>query len=1191
MKAIPKMLLGVLVVGLVCSVAYADTAAESLTKGLAQLKDAQYRTAVETLVAVDRTALPAADQARLDDARKTAKLAFAGWQAYENGKLALAADRLADARRLLDDAANNAALNDLTRTKAKVQLGVVDAKIKRKAPEMLKLLDRAVQRFDDGKLADAKADLEIVEASGLADARVAVYKQKIADAAAAVETEAQRAAENYKAVVGKLAEAGANANVRNFKLATSGLAEMEALLAQHKLSLKAADADRAATVREAIRKGQGEMVVNTGGEAEIVAARDAAAAMELAAVEPAPAPAPAPAPVPVPEPAPAPAPVPVPVPEPAPAPVPVPEPAPVPAPAPAPVPEPSPALDAAVLNKMVVQVLVRDAKQLLADEKASAAADKFREVLRLDPDNAEAKAGLAQAESALGTGAPSLLEIHERERLLQRQAVLQEIDGTLKKAVALREGKEFKKATERVASAGMIVDQSNVLFSQTELDGLNARIKAAGKAVERDKAVFEKWLVQKRAVELGTIRQRQIAAQDLARGNKVNELMVTAEQYRRQRQFSRAFEVLNQVLRLDPAHKRAANMKYDIEDLAFDQKHANIQLDLTREARRVVVGSFEDAIPWYATLIYPKNWGEITARREPYATDQDFESPANRQLRKRLQMTVPQLAFSGTKLEDVIQFLRDVTKASIHVKWRALEGVGVMKDTPIDTKLKEVTLETALRILLDDVSGDAGKEDRLSYVLKDGVLAISTNADLNKETYVISYDIRDLLLPTERPQIKREMGLSNTSGDDDDDDDDDDDLFDDDDDDDDDDDGTSSDSSAEEIAKIAADISDLLQKTVDPESWVEGSPTSGSVKFISGILIINQTSKNHEQIRKIFRSLREIRTLQVTIEARYITVDDHFFEEVGVDFNLVLGTGSQFDMLMGDGVTTTGRIRDPGSGALVLLPRGAAVPAGMAAAVPWGNPSLAPRVGGAPRTPITVSRSSARPSTLSSGAFSGINTAPHALEIFGAIMDDIAVDFVIRATQADFRSVTLTSPKLTVFNGEWGRFSVGQQIAYVADLESVPSQGTGGPGYDPVIEFVNDGTYLEVRPTVSHDRRYVILDVFTRRQSVEFSEFAFAETEDIFEETTSTTVQTPSLFQQSISTRVSVPDGGTLLIGGFKQVTEEEYEVGVPVLSKIPILKRLFTNRDKIRESRTLLILIKPKIIIQREVEEDGGLE
>ncbi|MEI7767357.1 MAG: hypothetical protein WCJ97_07970, partial [Phycisphaerae bacterium] len=51
-------------------------------------------------------------------------------------------------------------------------------------------------------------------------------------------------------------------------------------------------------------------------------------------------------------------------------------------------------------------------------------------------------------------------------------------------------------------------------------------------------------------------------------------------------------------------------------------------------------------------------------------------------------------------------------------------------------------------------------------------------------------------------------------------------------------------------------------------------------------------------------------------------------------------------------------------------------------------------------------------------------------------------------------------------------------------------------------------------------------------------------------------------------------------------VGEAEQETGVPFLSKIPGLGRLFTNRTYIKEERTLLILIRPKIIIQREAEE-----
>ena len=71
-----------------------------------------------------------------------------------------------------------------------------------------------------------------------------------------------------------------------------------------------------------------------------------------------------------------------------------------------------------------------------------------------------------------------------------------------------------------------------------------------------------------------------------------------------------------------------------------------------------------------------------------------------------------------------------------------------------------------------------------------------------------------------------------------------------------------------------------------------------------------------------------------------------------------------------------------------------------------------------------------------------------------------------------------------------------------------------------------------------------------------------------------------------LATTVSVPDRGTLMLGGQRLVGEIEIEAGVPVLSKIPYLNRIFTNRTKTKDERTLLILIKPTIIIQTEEED-----
>ena len=44
----------------------------------------------------------------------------------------------------------------------------------------------------------------------------------------------------------------------------------------------------------------------------------------------------------------------------------------------------------------------------------------------------------------------------------------------------------------------------------------------------------------------------------------------------------------------------------------------------------------------------------------------------------------------------------------------------------------------------------------------------------------------------------------------------------------------------------------------------------------------------------------------------------------------------------------------------------------------------------------------------------------------------------------------------------------------------------------------------------------------------------------------------------------------------------------MPVLSKIPIIGRLFTNRSKIADQKILLILVKPTIILQEEADAEA---
>src|SRR4029453_3343897 len=182
------------------------------------------------------------------------------------------------------------------------------------------------------------------------------------------------------------------------------------------------------------------------------------------------------------------------------------------------------------------------------------------------------------------------------------------------------------------------------------------------------------------------------------------------------------------------------------------------------------------------------------------------------------------------------------------------------------------------------------------------------------------------------------------------------------------------------------------------------------------------------------------------------------------------------------------------------------------------------------------------------------------------------------------------APRVTLFNGQRAYVLVATTRAYVSDLQ--PSVGSSAVAFDPTISTVQSGVILDVAATVSADRKYVTLTLRPQLATLlQLAEFTFqvgapaTDTGGLFPSTGTPTgiIQQPEIQITEVRTTVSVPDGGTLLLGGQTLSAEIEREMGVPVLSKIPFLKRLFTNRSTAKDDQVLLILVKPTIIIQRE--------
>jgi len=229
------------------------------------------------------------------------------------------------------------------------------------------------------------------------------------------------------------------------------------------------------------------------------------------------------------------------------------------------------------------------------------------------------------------------------------------------------------------------------------------------------------------------------------------------------------------------------------------------------------------------------------------------------------------------------------------------------------------------------------------------------------------------------------------------------------------------------------------------------------------------------------------------------------------------------------------------------------------------------------------------------------STDTGAEEIVGELGSGIDLNFAIfgnselrgflRAVQESKGSEVLTSPRITLSNTQRGNIAVLQTINYVQSTSVEDGIVT------PVIGTVPEGTTFDVRPIVSTDRKFVYLEVTPSVFDVaEIEEFTFSGlTEDVNvggggDGTTfippEQTVQLPKVDVSQVSVTVCVPDRGTLMIGGLGSLNKEDNVTGIPILSKIPFLKRLFSRSQKTRNKSNLIILLKPTIIIKEEQEK-----
>ena len=171
-----------------------------------------------------------------------------------------------------------------------------------------------------------------------------------------------------------------------------------------------------------------------------------------------------------------------------------------------------------------------------------------------------------------------------------------------------------------------------------------------------------------------------------------------------------------------------------------------------------------------------------------------------------------------------------------------------------------------------------------------------------------------------------------------------------------------------------------------------------------------------------------------------------------------------------------------------------------------------------------------------------------------ALYTNSDVELILNALKERGRLRTISTPKLLAMEGQEAETVVGTEIGYkvTTTINQVSTES---------IEFLESGVILKVRPTVDRSGR-IMLEIFPEVSTAVVSDDGI-----------------PSKATTRVATRMLVPDGRTVFLGGLIQHQVNNTREGVPGLGDVPGVGYLFSNRSKAISSTEIVVLITPRII------------
>ena len=169
----------------------------------------------------------------------------------------------------------------------------------------------------------------------------------------------------------------------------------------------------------------------------------------------------------------------------------------------------------------------------------------------------------------------------------------------------------------------------------------------------------------------------------------------------------------------------------------------------------------------------------------------------------------------------------------------------------------------------------------------------------------------------------------------------------------------------------------------------------------------------------------------------------------------------------------------------------------------------------------------------------------------------------------DSRVALRSSARLMVKSGETATFDSGNEIPTVTQLSDAGIQAGGTTNVLQQVSYRRTGVVLQIEPIVQANG---LVDLSISQELSEARPGA------------ATSISgTPTILSRRVKTNLTLRDGGSLLMGGLVSNNQSEGQTGVPGISRLPLLGRLFRG-DTFQEDRTeLAILVIPYVVADHE--------